>query len=388
MQHICKQGFEHHVAVTVSKSADILAEAFENYFGWEVASLKPDPKHVLCPSQEYRACDTGIFTGQRRRKPQGLGDSFAHDKTCFAAYGYQSLNQTVVMNPRATHHRPPCPLRLVIRGLPRKVYRAGGWPSQGAFTLIELLVVIAIIAILAAMLLPALNKAKLKAQSTSCMSNGKQLGTAYLMYAMDYSDIALPGMAYGNVPCWCDGWLGSYDANAENLLKASPTFRYLTSPKVFRCPSDLSGFRVGTQIVSRNRSYSINGAMGQSSFHQPNVPPFKHVVKLSNLTSPGPSAVYVLIDEHENSINDSHFYPFSNLKAYDRRWLDAPSGRHGNATGFAFADGHSEVHKWVDSNVTSVKISGGAVLPNDISFLPDAGPRDHAWLTNHIAPRQ
>jgi prepilin-type processing-associated H-X9-DG protein len=135
----------------------------------------------------------------------------------------------------------------------------------------------------------------------------------------------------------------------------------------------------------RNRSYAVNGAMGKSSFHAPNIPPFKNMTKLSDVTDPGPSAVYVLLDEHENSINDAHFYPFSNLKTYDKRWLDAPSGRHGNGTGFTFADGHSEIHRWVDSDVTKVKISAGAVSANDISFLPNAGPRDHAWFTNHIA---
>jgi prepilin-type processing-associated H-X9-DG protein len=96
--------------------------------------------------------------------------------------------------------------------------------------------------------------------------------------------------------------------------------------------------------------------------------------------------IYILLDEHENSINDSHFYPFRNLKSYDSRWLDAPSGRHGNATGLTFADGHSEIHKWVDSDVTPVMINSGQVVPNDISFLSKAGPRDHAWCTNHIAP--
>ncbi len=262
-----------------------------------------------------------------------------------------------------------------------------GRRGRRAFTLIELLVVIAIIAILAAMLLPALGKAKLKAQALSCMSNGKQLGLAYLMYAHDNNDVALPGNGYDRVPEWCAGSVVTPpDAINEDIVRNSPTFSYLSSPKVFHCPSDLAGLLYRGVINLRNRSYAVNGVMGKSSFHSVNVPPFKGVLKLTDVSAPGPSAVYTLIDEHANSINDSHFYPFANLKAYDNRWLDAPSGRHGNATGFTFADGHSEIHRWSDSDVTPVKISGGQIVPNDIKFLPNAGARDHAWLTNHIAP--
>src|SRR6185295_15062214 len=123
-----------------------------------------------------------------------------------------------------------------------------------------------------------------------------------------------------------------------------------------------------------------------TSWVQNYVSVFKTVKKFGDLTGPGPSDVYVLIDEHENSINDSHFFPFDNLRSFNNNpWLDAPSGRHGNAAGFNFADGHGEVHKW-QSNVSGFKRNGGEVVANNITWLPKATLVDHSWFTNRVAP--
>ena len=86
-----------------------------------------------------------------------------------------------------------------------------------------------------------------------------------------------------------------------------------------------------------------------------------------------------------DSINDSHFFPFADLRKFNNNpWLDAPSGRHGNAAGFNFADGHGEVHKW-QARLEGFKRKGGEVIPNDISWLPKSQRADHVWITNHIS---
>jgi len=263
---------------------------------------------------------------------------------------------------------------------------------EKAFTLIELLVVIAIIAILASMLLPAMSKAKLKASGVACMNNSKQLGLAYILYGNDHDDVCLGPFASSKTPAWIEGGMfGAADSADLRYLTTSPTYKYLKTPAVFRCPADTSKLNVGGKLLPRSRSYTMNAFMGETStsWVANNSPPFKVAKKFTDFTSPAAVDVYILIDEHENSINDSHFFPFDNLKSFlgTTRWLDAPSGRHGNAAGMTFADGHSAIKKW-RSNVSGYKRRGGEAIPNDMSGISPAVRADWDWFTEHIASRR
>jgi prepilin-type N-terminal cleavage/methylation domain-containing protein/prepilin-type processing-associated H-X9-DG protein len=267
--------------------------------------------------------------------------------------------------------------------------RWGGWSG---FTLIELLVVIAIIAILAGMLLPALSKAKLKAQGIHCLNNAKQLGLAWLMYAGDYNDVALGPIGDSISPGWCNG---AYDQAPDGvtirILTNSPTYNYVGTVDSYRCAADRSKLRYEGRLQPRVISYAANAFFGaRSGWVDGGGPHMKSVRKLSDLTGPGPTDVYILLDEHENSINDAHYFPFQDLRTYaQNRWLDAPSGRHGNAGGFTFADGHSEIRKWQTGNLYMVQNSPDGSTPRpypELTFLGPAALQDFMWMTNHIAP--
>lgn len=250
-----------------------------------------------------------------------------------------------------------------------------------AFTLIELLVVIAIIAILAAMLLPALSKAKTKAEGISCVNNLKQMQYAWLMFAEDNNEnVATNGGAFTvNLGSWVTGWLDwgtgvpfGANTNSQYLLDGAIGPYIARSLGAFKCPAD----KIPSSLGPRNRSISMNGFVGDyggTMYRVYNQSAYRVYLKTSSFTLPGPSRTWVMLDEHPDSINDGLF----GMYMTQTRWDDVPASYHNGACGLSFADGHAEIRKWRDQGTrapitkSSPSSATGAAAPNDLPWLQE-----------------